>query len=178
MPEKKIDAVISFYRKNYQSFVGYVRSLIADNSARDGEDIVQDVFFNLLNKADIMEPIVNVSSYIYRSLRNRVIDELRRSDKDTVSFETEAYPDSGISLADILKDNRDNPTEAMEKEELYNRMYEALNMLSSEQRNVIIATEFECYSFRELSEAWDVPVGTLLARKSRGIKLIKAYLSS
>lgn len=177
MPEKNRGAIIFFYRKNYQSLVRYVRSLIADTASRDGEDIVQDVVFNVLEKADIVAPIANLSAYIYRSLRNRVIDELRSPEKESVSLESEAFPDSDISLADVLTGDSENPTEAMERAEINERMYSAMNALSPEQRNVIIATEFEERSFRELSEAWEVPVGTLLARKARGIKAIRKYLS-
>ena len=178
MPKKNRGAITSFYQKNYRSIVRYVRSLIADSASRDGEDIVQDVVFNLLEKADVVAPITNLSAYIYRSLRNRIIDELRRPEEDSVSLEAEAFPDSDISLADVLPDSRDNPMEALERAELHERVYAAMNALSPEQRNVIIATEFEERSFRELSEAWNIPVGTLLARKARGIKAIRSYLTA
>ena len=175
---KNRGAITSFYQKNYRSLVRYVRTLIADSASRDGEDIVQDVVFNLLERADIVAPIANLSAYIYRSLRNKVIDELRRPEKDSVSLEADAFPDSDLSLADVLTDNRDNPMEAMERAENHERMYAAMNALSPEQRNVIIATEFEERSYRELSEEWAVPVGTLLARKARGIKAIREYLTA
>jgi RNA polymerase sigma factor (sigma-70 family) len=177
MRERNYGAIASFYRKNYRILVRYVQSLIADNAARDGEDIVQDVVFNMLDRADIIAPIANLSAYIYRSLRNRVIDELRRPIDESVSLETDPFPDSGMSLVDILIDTNDNPTEAMEKAEIHERMYQAIDSLPPEQKAVIIATEIEEKTFRDLSEAWAIPVGTLLARKARGIKAIRKYFT-
>lgn len=57
--------------------VGYVRHIIDDASDRDSEDIVQDVMAGIFEAADITRPVENLSAYIYRSLRNRVIDIIR-----------------------------------------------------------------------------------------------------
>ena len=58
--------------------IAYVRRLIDDAAERDSEDIVQDVFLNIFDRADITMPIENAAAYVYQALRNKVIDYLRK----------------------------------------------------------------------------------------------------
>ena len=62
----------------WHRLVGYVRSRIDDTAEWDAEDIVQDVIEHLFEKADVAEPIADLSGYVFRSLRNKVIDLYRR----------------------------------------------------------------------------------------------------
>lgn len=94
----------AFFAREYHYLVRYVRSLIADTAARDGEDIVQDVALHLFEKLDVAAPIENLAGYIYRALRNRVIDEIRKRKIDTVSLENPIAADSRMRLADVLQD--------------------------------------------------------------------------
>jgi RNA polymerase sigma factor (sigma-70 family) len=177
MREKNHAAITSYFAQQYQALVGFVRSMIADAAARDAEDIVQDVILSLLSRADAEEPIQALSAYVFRALRNRVIDELRRPVKEGLSLEADAAPGSDIRLADVLSEVRWDPADAVERMETRERIYRAVDALPPEQRAVIVATELQGYSFRELSAAWAVPIGTLLARKSRGLKALRATLA-
>jgi RNA polymerase sigma factor (sigma-70 family) len=144
--------------------VRYVRSLIEDAGDRDAEDIVQDVMLSIFDKADVTLPIENLAAYVYRSLRNKVIDIFRKK-QDVVSLD-EVISDAGC---DTVRD--------VEKKELIEQIFDAMDSLPPEQRAVLIATEFEGRSYRELSEEWTVPIGTLLARKSRALNKIKQELT-
>jgi len=125
---------------------------------------VQDVILHIFDRADIGAPIENLSAYIYQSLRNRVVDLLRKK-KDILSL-SEAILASSMDTADEY-----------EKRELQEKIYQAMDYLNDEERAVVIATEFDGGSFRELSDAWGVPIGTLLARKSRALKKIRQKLT-
>ena len=70
--------IASFIAVEWTRLVGYVRAWIADSADRDAEDVVQDVIENLFEKADVTAPIADLSAYLYRSLRNRVIDLYRK----------------------------------------------------------------------------------------------------
>jgi RNA polymerase sigma factor (sigma-70 family) len=153
-----------FFRTEYSRLVRFVRRLIDDAADRDAEDIVQDVMLGLFDKADVTAPIENLSAYIYRALRNRVTDMFRRKrDVD--------------SLFELVHESVEDAANALEKKELRETVVKAIEHLSDEQRAVVIATEFEDRSFRELSEEWEIPIGTLLARKSRALRKIKSELA-
>ncbi len=153
-----------FFRTEYSRWVRFVRQMIDDAADRDAEDIVQDVMLGLFDKADITVPIENLSAYIYRALRNRVTDMFRRK-RDVAA------------LAELVHEPNEGAADALEKKELRASVIKAIDNLSDEQRAVVIATEFEDRSFRELSEEWKIPIGTLLARKSRALQKIKSELA-
>jgi RNA polymerase sigma factor (sigma-70 family) len=156
--------ITDFFRTEYKKLVRFVRYLIDDTAERDAEDIVQDVMLNIFNKADITEPIENLSAYIYQSLRHRVIDVLRKK-KDA------------ISLSGLIHDVRSDTVHEVEKKEIQEQILRAMDSLSDDQRAIIIATEFEGRSYRELAEEWQIPIGTLLARKSRALEKMRHKLT-
>jgi RNA polymerase sigma factor (sigma-70 family) len=142
----------------------------------DNEDILQDVVLNLLNKADITEPIENISAYVYEALRNRVIDYLRRRKKN-LPIDSPVTGDE-MTLADVLHDARFDTARIVEQQEIRNLLLQAIEALSEDEQALIVATEFHGVSFKELVNEWNVPIGTLLARKSRAIAKIKKALGS
>lgn len=153
-----------FFRQEYFRLVRYVRRLIDDTADRDAEDIVQDVMLSIFDKADVTIPIENLAAYVYRSLRNKVIDVFRKRQPI-------------LSLSDVIQDTRTDTEREMEKKELMDFVFRAIDSLTDDQRAILIATEFEGRSFRELSERWRIPVGTLLARKSRALQRIRKKLT-
>lgn len=156
--------IVEFFRTEYKKLIRYVQRLIDETAERDAEDIVQDVILNILDGIDVGRSIENLSAYIYQSLRNRVIDLFRKR-KDSVS------------LSDVVLSSADNTVYEVEKKELHEEIFRALDSLNEEERAVVIATEFDEHPFRELSEAWGIPIGTLLARKSRALKKMKQKLT-
>jgi RNA polymerase sigma factor (sigma-70 family) len=153
-----------FFHGEYSRLVWYVRRLIDDAADREAEDIVQDVMVSIFERADITIPIENLSSYIYRAIRNKVIDIFRKK-KDKI-LSQEEIPDTSYNTEDEV-----------EKKELIDHVYQAIDSLSPRSRAVVIATELEGRSFRELSEEWEIPIGTLLARKSRALQQIREKLT-
>jgi len=153
-----------FFRAEYSRLVRFVRGRIDDAVDRDAEDIVQDVMLNLFNQADIAAPIENLSAYIYQALRNRITDMLRKRRELAV-------------LRELVEPLIDDPERSIENRELKAKLFGAIDNLNDDQRAVVIATEFENRSFRELSEEWRIPIGTLLARKSRALQKIKKELT-
>ena len=156
--------IADFIGAEWHRLVGYVRAWIADTADRDAEDVVQDVLESLFEKADVTEPIADLSAYLYRSLRNRVIDLYRK-------------PKRSAELPEDIEDLRAEVGEALEREEATQAMFEAIEDLPEAQREVLVATELEGRSFRELAEKWEVPIGTLLARKHRAIRALRETLA-
>jgi RNA polymerase sigma factor (sigma-70 family) len=164
-----------FFSRERTRLIGYVRSRIEDAAAQDGEDIVQDVVLGLFDKVDIADSIENFSAYVYQALRNRVVDYLRRRRKQE-SIDAELPGDTGLVLADILADLKFDTLGEIERKEINRDLHRAIDQLEDKYQSIFIATEIEGMAFRELSDLWDIPIGTLLARKSRAMKKLREAL--
>ena len=86
-----------FFKGERKALLNYARRKIDDMADRDAEDIVQDVFVSLFEKADVTLPIENLAAYVYQSLRNRLVDIFRKK-KDTLSLEDVFVELTGRSL--------------------------------------------------------------------------------
>jgi RNA polymerase sigma factor (sigma-70 family) len=157
--------IAGFIATEWNRLVGYVRGWIADTAEREAEDVVQDVLERLFEASDMGAPITDISAYLYRSLRNRVIDLYRRRRGTTTE------------LADDISDTRFEASEEIGRAESQEEMFAAIDALPEPQREVLVATELEGRTFRELAEEWDVPIGTLLARKHRAMQAVRRTLT-
>jgi RNA polymerase sigma factor (sigma-70 family) len=156
-----------FLAVEWRRLVGLVRSWLADTAEREAEDVVQEVVLRLLEATELAGPLETVrdlSAYVYRALRNRVVDLYRRRRQA-----------GGQPLPEQLPDPRAEAPGA--GEELRRDLFAAIDRLPEAQRAVFLATELEGSSYRELSEKWGVPLGTLLARKHRAVKALRATLA-
>ncbi len=163
-----------FFHDNYSRLVNYVKGMIDDTAHRSSEDIVQDVMLSVLARPVVTAPVSNLSSYVFRSLRNRIIDLYRSPAADTVSLDREN--EEGLTLFDILPDERFNPEDSFHSRALHRLVFDLIKELPSAQMEIIVETEFNGKTFRELSLLWRIPVGTLLARKHRGIRAVRNRL--
>ena len=167
--------ITEFFTTERNRLVSYVRRLIDDAAERDGEDIVQDVALNLFSKADVTIPIENLSAYVYQAIRNRVVDYMRRQ-RNVLSLYETLDENNELSLAEVISDPALETEVQVGRSEIRRQVYEAIERLSDVQKAVMIETEFQGRSFQELSRLWGVPIGTLLARKSRAVAKVRAAL--
>jgi RNA polymerase sigma factor (sigma-70 family) len=174
--ESRKTKLAEFIKIERLKLIRYVQRLIDDASDRDGEDIVQDVLLSIFNMADVSIPIENLAAYIYRSLRNRVVDILKKKKYETVSYD-EIYSDNNSSLGNILHDRRYNTALEIEKKDTSDYIFSVIDSLENDYKEIIYLTEFEGKSFKEISDEFDIPIGTLLSRKSRAITKIKEKLN-
>jgi RNA polymerase sigma factor (sigma-70 family) len=170
--KKKIS---EFYRSERGKMSAFVRRLVDDAADRDSEDVVQDVMLGLWNASDVAVPIDKLSAYVYRSLRNRVVDILRGR-KKTVSIDAPAGAGSSETLGEIIPDSRYDAARSIENDETRDAVFEVLDILKPDEREIVFLTEFEGRTFEECSRVLGEPVGTLLSRKSRTMKKIRALL--
>jgi RNA polymerase sigma factor (sigma-70 family) len=165
--ERRRSLLSRFLEEEWRALVAAVRSWLADTAERDAEDVVQDVALSLFEAADPSAPIRDLSAYVYRALRNRVVDLYR----------SRRLPARQDPLPGELVDERAEVPGVVEGQDLRQRLFAAIDRLPEPQRAVFLATELEGSSFRELAERWDVPIGTLLARKHRAVKALRAALT-
>lgn len=174
MSERK-HPILDFIRREYRKLSGTVRSLLRDAADRDAEDIVQDLLLSVMNAPDPVQPVENVSAWVYRSLRNRVVDHYRKKKKAPLSLD-EAF-DTGDTLGDIIASTRYDTHSEAEQNALGEAIRKAVDELPPDQKAVFTANEMEGLTFFELSEIWGEPVGTLLARKHRAVKTLRKKLA-
>lgn len=174
--EKELHPVVRAVLAEYWSLRRYAEQLVSGMVDYDAEDVVQDVIVRLLSLPVDRMPIERMASYLRTSVRNRSID-LYRSKRDADSLETRVG-DDGASLADLIADAGRDVESAVRHRELCDALYEAIGKLPQTERNVLIATEFMGKRFADLSKEWEIPVGTLLSRKSRAISRIREMLAS
>jgi len=174
MDRSETASLSDFFRSNYQRLVGYVSRRLRDSASRSSEDIVQDVMLSILDKPDILAPIADLSAYVFNALRNRVIDHYRRSRDETVSLDS--GDDEEMCLFDMIPDRRYQPEDSYHRESLRRTVFRVIEELPEAQMRIIVETEFNQRSFRELSEEWGIPLGTLLARKHRGLRSVRKRL--
>ena len=167
--EKNIKSAIKkFFINEYNKLISYVHGYISEvYYGVDAEDIIQDVALNIYSKANINAPIENLAGYVYRSLRNKIID-IQRKHRRSTSIENF----NGTMNENILMETVSDTSEEegfYENEEMHAKLIDAIEQLKPEEKAVIVETEFNNRTFKELSKGWDIPVGTLLARKHRAL---------
>jgi RNA polymerase sigma factor (sigma-70 family) len=163
-----------FFRDEYHKLVNFVRKNLDDRFFDTSpEDIVQDVALGLIGKLDLDAQIGNLTGYIYRSVRNKIID-LRQKKQRSVSIENFTDRQNENYLLNSIQDETvtENDYSDIEPEMLLL----AIAQLRPDEQAVIIATEYEGQTYEELSEEWEVPVGTLLSRKHRALSKLHTIL--
>ena len=164
-----------FFRGEYQKLVNFIRKNLDDRYYEASpEDIIQDVAIGLIDKLDLDAQIGNMTGYIYRSVKNKMAD-YRKKKQRTVSIERFTDEKQGNYLLNTVTD------ETLTDEQEYaniapEALQEAISKLRPDEQALIIATEFEHQTFEELSEEWDVPLGTLLSRKHRALSKLHRIL--
>jgi RNA polymerase sigma factor (sigma-70 family) len=159
----------------------FIRKRVPDR--RDVEDVLQDVFFELVEAQRLMKPIEEVGAWLFRVARNRIIDRFRkkRPESSTVTTPTrdteEGDGDIG-SLEDLLPSAEAGPEAAYARSVLLDELAAALGELPEDQRFVFVAHEIEGKSFRELASETGVSVNTLLSRKHYAVLHLRRRLQN
>jgi RNA polymerase sigma factor (sigma-70 family) len=153
----------------------FIRKRVADQS--DAEDILQEVFYELVEAYRVMRPVEQVTAWLFRVARNRITD-LFRSKKRETSSEPAVKIEDGEELQweDLLPSLEAGPEAAYARSVLLEEMDSALDELPEEQREVFVAHEFLGYSFKELAEQTGVSVNTLLSRKRYAVLHLRERL--
>ncbi len=172
--DQQISEAIERERPRLRNFIG---RRVPDQS--DAEDILQDVFSELVEAYRMMKPLEQVTAWLFRVARNRITD-LFRSKKREASREPAVTTEDGETLQweDLLPTPDAGPESAYARGVLLEEMDAALDELPEEQREVFVAHEFLGYSFKELAEQTGVSVNTLLSRKHYAVLHLRERLQS
>lgn len=172
--DQQISATISREQGRLRNFI---RRRVADPG--DAEDILQDVFYELVEAYRLMKPVEQVTAWLFRVARNRITDLFRRQSRDgTMEPTTDAEGGDGRGPEELLPSLALGPDGDYARSVLLEELDEALEELPEEQREVFIAHELMGYSFKELAAQSGVSVNTLLSRKHYAVLHLRERLQN
>ncbi|MFN7960681.1 MAG: sigma-70 family RNA polymerase sigma factor [Thermoanaerobaculia bacterium] len=171
-PNQRLSGIVEEHRSRLFRFI---RQRVAD--PRDAEDILQDVFHQLVEANRLLMPIDHLTGWLFRVARNRITDLFRK--KQPTSFSELAPGSEGeqrLAIEDLLPSADDGPEALYARRVLLEEFEEALAELPKEQREVFVGHEFEGKSFKEMAAASGVNLNTLLARKRYAVLHLREKL--
>jgi RNA polymerase sigma factor (sigma-70 family) len=145
------------------------------SSDEDAEDILQDVWYRLISILDT-EPIEQLSSWLYRVSRNRIVDKGRK--QTTRSLEELAYEDEEgeVVFSDLLLSENKTPQTELERADFREAFYTALNELPEKQREVFVLNELEDLTLQEIADRTGESIKTIISRKRYAVAQLRERL--
>ena len=150
----------------------FIRKRVLDSG--DAEDILQDVFYELIETYRLLQPIEQVTAWLYRVARNRITDRFRR--QKPASLSELIGEDDSLSLEELLPSPDAGPDAIYARNVLVEVLDDALDELPANQREVFIAHEWMGKSFKELAEETGLSVNTLLSQKRYAVLHLRKRL--
>jgi RNA polymerase sigma factor (sigma-70 family) len=172
--DRQISEVVAEQRGRLRNFI---RRRVPDPS--DVEDILQEVFYELVEANRLLMPIGHVTGWLFRVARNRITDLFRK--KKPVAFSDVGVEDEAgelLRIEELLPSPEAGPEALYFRNALLDELEIALDELPREQREVFVAHEIEGRSFKELSAETGVNINTLLARKRYAVLHLRERLQS
>ncbi|MDE1156403.1 MAG: RNA polymerase sigma factor [Acidobacteriaceae bacterium] len=152
----------------------FIRRRVLDPG--DAEDVLQDVFYELIQTYRLMKPVEQVTAWMFRVARNRITDLFRKKKTQSLHAPTEEMAEEGFCLEDLLPSPEDGPDALYARRVLTDAIEEALAELPVEQREVFVAHELEGESFKEMTARTGINQNTLLARKRYAVLHLRKRL--
>ena len=154
----------------------FIRQRVMDES--EAEDILQEVFYELVQAYRLMKPVEQVGAWLFRVARNRIIDRFRKRRPEAARSNTPDGEEEGelFPWEDLLPSPDAGPEAAYAREVLIEEIDAALDELPEEQREVFVAHELEGRSFNELAAATGLSVNALLSRKHYAVLHLRRRL--
>ena len=153
----------------------FIRRRVPD--PRDAEDILQDVFYELVEANRLLMPIEHVTGWLFRVARNRITDLFRKKKPESLSDTPLADEDDQLlELEDLLPSPDAGPEALYARSVLLDELELAVEELPEEQRAVFVGHELEGRSFKEMAAETGVSVNTLLSRKRYAVMHLRERL--
>ena len=165
-------SIAEAFTQNETRLRRFIRSRVLDGS--DTEDVLQDIFYELIQAYRLMKPAEHLTAWLYRVAKNRITDLFRR--RQAVSLNEVSGADEDSTLEDLLPSPEAGPDAIYARNVMLDALDEALEELPAAQRDTFVAHEVEGKSFKMLADETGVPVNTLLARKRAAVLHLRKRL--
>ncbi len=170
--DRQISKIVAEQRSRLRSFI---RRRVPD--PRDAEDVLQDVFYKLVEANRLLMPLDHVTGWLFRVARNRITDLFRKKKPETLSDAAIEEEDGELlPIEDLLPSPDAGPEALYVRSVLLDELAMALDELPREQRAVFVAHELEGRSFKDMSAETGLSVNTLLSRKRYAVLHLRERL--
>ena len=170
-PDQRISEVVEREQSRLRNFI---RRRVPD--PRDAEDILQDVFYELVEANRLLMPIDHVTGWLFRVARNRITDLFRKKKPESLSDAVTSDEEEPMLLEDLLPSPDAGPEALYARRVLLEELELAVDDLPEEQRAVFVAHELEGRSFKEIAAETGLSVNTLLSRKRYAVLHLRERL--
>src|SRR5437773_10425121 len=172
--DRRISEIVAEQRSRLRNFI---RRRVPDPS--DAEDIVQEVFYELVEANRLLMPIEHVTGWLFRVARNRITDLFRKKKPETFSDAAVEDEDGQLlQIEDLLPSPDAGPEALYARNVLLDELELAIEELPKEQREVFVAHELEGRSFKQIAAETGVGVNTLLSRKRYAVLHLRERLQN
>jgi RNA polymerase sigma factor (sigma-70 family) len=173
--DRQISEIIAEERSRLRNFI---RRRVPNEA--DAEDLLQDVFYEVVEAYRLMEPVQRWGAWMFRVARNRIIDLFRKKKAEASVSDPVAVSEEGeaLRLEDVLPSPEAGPEAAYARSVLLDELEEAFDELPQEQREVFVAHEIDGYSFKEIAARTGVSINTLLSRKRYAVLHLRRRLQT
>ncbi|HEY6306973.1 MAG TPA: sigma-70 family RNA polymerase sigma factor [Candidatus Angelobacter sp.] len=172
--DQRISEVVKREQSRLRNFI---RRRVPD--PRDAEDILQDVFYELVEANRLLMPIEHVTGWLFRVARNRITDLFRKKRPESFSdFVAHDDDDEPMQFEDLLPSPDAGPEALYARNLLLDELVLAIEELPEDQREVFVEHELEGRSFKEIAAETGVSVNTLLSRKRYAVLRLRQRLQS
>jgi RNA polymerase sigma factor (sigma-70 family) len=170
--DRRISETVGQEQSRLRSFI---RRRVPD--PRDADDILQDVFYELVEANRLLMPIEHVGAWLYRVARNRITDLFRKKKPEFLrdTFDEEGEP---LFLEDLLPSPDAGPDAQYARNVLIDELHHAIDELPEEQREVFVAHEIDGQSFKQIAAETGVSLNTLLSRKRYAVLHLRQRLQA
>ena len=171
--DQRISEVVAREQSRLRNFI---RRRVPD--PRDVEDILQDVFYELVEANRLLMPIEHVTGWLFRVARNRIVDLFRKKKPESFSEIGSSEDDESLSFEDLLPSPDAGPDALYARSLLLRELELAIHELPREQREVFIAHELEGRSFKQIAAETGSSMNTLLSRKRYAVLYLRERLQT
>ncbi|MDR0766192.1 MAG: RNA polymerase sigma factor [Odoribacteraceae bacterium] len=140
----------------------------------EAEDILQEVFYRLARLDPVTNPVERISAWLHAAARNQIIDRARKRKEERLDEQQDDDALAGITAA--FSEENHSPLDALLRSLFWEELHDALEELPDNQRSVFELTEFDGFSFKEISASTGIPVNTLLSRKHHAVLHLRQRL--
>jgi RNA polymerase sigma factor (sigma-70 family) len=170
------DKITETFLSLKQRLLNFIRSRV--NRIEDAEDILQDVFYQFNSVNNLINPIENISAWLYRVARNKITDHYKKKKDEPLPASYDEDNEEYIfdELTDIIYGEESTPEIEMLRSLVFEEIQTALADLPKEQREVFEMTELLGFSVKETAEKTQTPVNTVLSRKHYAVKFLRKRL--
>jgi len=176
MPAEQLNEIQSAVKKEEKRLLNFIKSRIGNQI--DAEDILQDVFYQLVRTVQLNEPVDQISSWMFKVARNRIIDLFRKKKTESLESMGASHMEEGESLniADLIPSTADGPDGEFAKKVIMEEIKDALLELPVEQSEVFEMHELDGMSFNQIAQITGESVNTLISRKRYAVLFLRKRL--